>query len=123
MIPSTKDPLYQTKITCCTCGKEETLHWNSEVNACLNEGKLCFTCDFWLEKLTIKDDPETVRAGGQHFHIGKDDRKFPFRGFGGAKFKIRFHDGRYVESKNVWTQGDIPDRFKHLLPDNAVIVR
>src|SRR5205823_2378018 len=42
-----------------------------------------------------------------------------FRGFGGTRFVIEMFDGTRFVTTNLWTQGEIPDRFRHLLPDNA----
>jgi hypothetical protein len=48
------------------------------------------------------------------------------RGFGGHEFHIRFTDGREeaeVETSNLWCQGNIPEHFSKLLPNNAEFVR
>jgi hypothetical protein len=42
-----------------------------------------------------------------------------YRGFAGRRFVIRFHDGRIVETTNLWSNGIIPEHFRDRLLDNA----
>jgi hypothetical protein len=86
----------------------------------MDELQLCFTCLFWTEKLEYKNDPRIVRVDGTQYVIGDEDAPRAFRGFGGARFNIDFHDGRKVTSTNLWCNGDIPEHFRAELPDNAV---
>ena len=106
---------------CTECGGIVSTCYTQELADNLRFFNICFYCYFWLEKLKIKDDPDTVRVNGTHYIIGQDNR-IGFQGFGGAEFRIKFHDGRYIVSHNLWCQGDIPERFKDRLPDNAVFV-
>jgi len=46
----------------------------------------------------------------------------PFKGFGGRDFSIKFYDGRDIKTSNLWYQGEIPERFKEFLSDNAEFV-
>ena len=81
-----------------------------------------FRREFWDSKLDIKDDARTARVDGRHYWIGREDAPAyeGCRGFGGSLFIIKFHDGRRVESTNLWTQGVIPPSYRDRLPDNAV---
>ena len=85
---------------------------------------LCFSCNFWTGHIQ-RDHNEYkdifVIANGEHYTIVKSSNTC-FKGFGGAKFTIRFHDGRVVKTDNLWCQGDIPERFRDELPDNAVLI-
>ena len=83
---------------------------------------MCHTCTYWMEKVAMKDYMEIARVNGQHYSIGPENVGPFMRGCGGRQFDFKFHDGREVTSTNVWCQGTIPDNFKELLPDNAVIV-
>lgn len=49
----------------------------------------------------------------------KDPTEQSFLGFGGRRFKATLADGTVIESNNVWFQGQIPLRYRGLLPDNA----
>ena len=54
--------------------------------------------------------------------MADEDSDGPFRGFGGAEHFFKFFDGRIVRTTNLWHQGDIPARFRLLLPDNATLI-
>jgi hypothetical protein len=44
-------------------------------------------------------------------------------GFGGSEFRILPDDGREVIiSHNVWCQGEVPKKFRKVLPDNAIFL-
>lgn len=107
--------------TCKECGALEQGNWTDDAAKKLTAEQLCFKCNFWHEKIAIKDDPYTARINGVHYHIGREDlpANSMWRGFGGARSVIVFNDGRRIESRNLWTQGAIPERFKERLPDNA----
>lgn len=79
-----------------------------------------FQREFWQQKL-LDDAREPDRVAiidGTHYYIDDEDDS-RFRGFDGAKFVIKFHDGREVTTTNLWCQGDIPDEFRDLFPNNA----
>ena len=103
---------------CRECGAREIGSWLGEDS--LKERGLCFSCGFWDDLLRIKDEPTTVRADGKHYVVGEPNERWP--GFGGSRFVISFNDGREVETCNLWSQGDIPTRFKDRMPDNAKFV-
>ena len=67
------------------------------------------------------NEARRVIVNGDHFRLGAVNSG-PFRGFGGRKFTILFHDGRVVETNCLWHQGKISKRFREMLPDNAVFV-
>lgn len=108
--------------TCKECGGQEQGSWFDDVAEQLVERQLCHSCDFWHEKIGIKDRPEVARIEGTHYYIGGESER-GFRGFSGHRFRIRFNDGREVESTNLWCQGKIPERFAERLPNNAVFVQ
>jgi hypothetical protein len=82
--------------------------------------RLCYKCAFWLEQAANKT--RVIIVGGTHYRYGGEE-KSSARGFGGEKFTFRFlSDGSELTTTNLWHQGQIPDRFRHLMPDNAVSV-
>lgn len=83
----------------------------------------CFGCNFWLEKLPIRDQPNVARIGASHYIINPEDAGPHMRGCGGSEHFIVFTDGRRVRSTNVWVQGEIPPLFRDRLPDNAEFSR
>jgi hypothetical protein len=111
--------LTERPVLCRECGR---LADQAGTTSELEKNGLCFGCLFWTEKLSIKTDPTTARVNGHHYFIGSESSTF-FRGFGGDRFVVAFHDGRRVTTTNLWTQGKIPDHFRARLPDNAVFDR
>lgn len=88
----------------------------------ITEQQTCFTCLFWLEYVRDTENPTHVRVNGWHYVIKPDPPK-GFRGsvgHGGSEFRFQLNDGRLVVSRNVWSQGIIPDHFRERLTDNAV---
>lgn len=107
--------------TCQCCGKTYTKSLDPEVYL----GANCFDCSFWLERAQWMKEMEyrQVMVNGHHYMIGIDDSNdFSPKGFGGRQFIIQFFDGRIIKTNNLWSQGTIPDRFRKMLPDNAVFL-
>ncbi len=112
---------------CRECGGDGTPNrWQARVGRVLVANQLCLTCQAWAENVASRDEPEMVRAEGRHHIIGPEaEPRLPgglMRGCGGARFRIRFFDGREVETTNLWNQGAIPEHFRERLPDNAEFV-
>ena len=107
---------------CEVCGKEfEKRHYGEPYNnICSSE---CFEKKIWIDRIKDKDDPHSVIIDHVAYWIGNENDKSYFRGFGGRKFKIQFNDGRYVESTNLWHNGDILEEFWNELPDNATFIK
>lgn len=123
----TKEALYAAEHmleNCSECGVEAfSTNWCEPLKSTLIRDHVCFTCQFWREKLVMRDDPGTARVQGQHYRFDAiqpmasgTDR---WRGFGGRDFEIHFKDGRVVKTNNLWSQGPIPPRWHDRLPDNA----
>lgn len=99
------------------------LGWATKYAASIGEGLtvdsdyLYKTEGFWGMHFALYDE-NVVIVKGKHFRMGQSDG--PFKGFGGALFSIKFHDGREVDCRNLWMQGDIPEEWRDRLPDNAV---
>lgn len=111
-------------VTCRICGAEDEPNYIEPVRSRMIDGSLCFSCAHWTEQIGAQDtDPTLVRAAGHQYHIGPEDQKGAshWRGFGGARATIRFTDGRVVVTTNLWNNGEIPERFRADLPDNATL--
>ena len=110
---------------CKICGEtEESSHWIDGEE--MLEKEHCFDCHYWLQchedDITNRKDHKYVIENGTHYIIEPEDSKETyFRGFGGAKVKIKFFDGTEVISTNLWYQGPIPERFRDIMPDNGTI--
>lgn len=97
--------------TCVKCGKQ-----------CGDEAerrKMCFNCNFWTDLALHRTASNMVRIDGTHYMIGTEEGPASCKGFNGKRFKIKFDDGRVVETTNLWHQGVIPQLFRDLLPNNA----
>jgi hypothetical protein len=110
-------------IKCRICGKkEDTERWIKSAGDEMRKEKLCFTCNYWNGHAKEAASLKSVRAKGIHYWIGNEGSNESMRGFSGRRFKIKFKDGRVVETTNLWYQGEIPEHFKKHLPDNAEFV-
>lgn len=94
----------------------------------MEEKQLCFNCAFWMMKWEqdTQERPQhtVVIINGMHYVVHPEFTTNGFmKGFGGAHFKIKFHNGTEVETTNLWCQGEIPDHLKHLFPDNAEFIK
>jgi hypothetical protein len=85
--------------------------------------KIDFLTKHYADKVKRYNNPTTVVVDGVWYGIG-EEVKGPksFKGFGGAKWTIKFHDGREVVSTNLWYGGQIPPAMRDKLPDNAVFI-
>lgn len=105
------------------CGRLDFLRWNEPLCEYLIAHRRCFYCNHWHKLMAVVDDPKTVRIGGVHYRLGDERGPAQVRGYGGRRFRIKFHDGRDVTTTDLWCQGTIPQRFRERLGDNAVFVR
>ena len=105
--------------TCRCCGKTYIKNLDPDVYLKGN----CFDCSFWLFKTEFHEDLANRRVvvDGNHYMISAVADTYPL-GFGGELFIIKFFDGRIIKTNNLWSQGSIPDRFREMLPDNAVFL-
>ena len=81
----------------------------------------CFDCSFWLKKICMSEDSKKrqVIVDGVHYMLSDSS----IRGYCGAKFTIKFFDGRIIETDNLWHQGRIDEMFRYYLADNAVFIQ
>ena len=111
-------------IRCIICNKQIEKSSYAHKNIC---GSECFAIDYWNDKVLLQDNPRVVRVNGEHYYIGKEsleknNNNKSFNGFGGRKFVVKFFDGRFVKTTNLWHNGKIPKEFRKSLPDNAEFV-
>lgn len=92
----------------------------------------CHRCTRWVERIrwsttnTVPGEPDVTiaRVDGWHYFINPAAHDLDRRllGCNGKEFTFHFTDGRTLTSNDVWSEGEIPARFRDRLPDNAVIV-
>jgi hypothetical protein len=116
---------------CRYCENEIGLRYGDKINAEMKEMQACFTCRHWLENKRLDENLPWYRGlvkNGRHYrarNIGpeKDPRRPDRdRGMGGTHYILtNLETGEQVETFDLWHQGEIPDHFRHLFPDNAKI--
>lgn len=115
----------------CVCGQVESADYSGELGERMARLSMCFSCAFWsLQIVRDRANPQrAVVVDGRHYWIGDEPsgerlkRDWLGLGFGGSEWRIWFLDDRFVISHNLWTQGDIPERWRPFLPDNAEFAR
>lgn len=93
----------------------------------------CYTDMFWSEHHRLDNENagrrgrgEAVVVDGAHYIVNpvvENPRVPRALGMGGRLMRFRLQDGRVLESNDVWFQGDIPERWRDRLPDNAEFYR
>jgi len=103
---------------CKYCGSEIERHYNV-----MAEGE-CFECWHW--RINYEADQQGRNFAiidGHHYVIEPDkpncNHQSCFCGFGGHRFAIEFLDGRIIETRNLWYQGEISPYWRQFMPDNA----
>jgi hypothetical protein len=117
----------------CNCGKCQTLPdracaicgaKNYHTSYMGSEGKrmeadgICFSCAFWSDRAE-KGCP-TVIDGWVYTPGTRTTGEF--RGMAGRRFDIEYFDGRKVTTFDLWSGGEIPERFRDRIPDTARFV-
>lgn len=112
------------KITCSLCGKTDNpSRFIEDFASLMQEKHLCFQCALWTQHLERDKSRDFAIIEGHHYVLAPHSNGNSFTtGFGGHKFRIRFHDGREVTCDNLWHQGIIPENFRDRMPDNAEFI-
>lgn len=114
----------ENKGFCKICNKEYQNHYAGEI-ALIMEGRgVCFDCAFWIwqHSLDLKGNRDFAIINGAHYVLcPHTDINWPV-GSCGRKYRVRFFDGRVVDCDNLWHQGQIPEHFRDIMPDNAEFV-
>ena len=97
---------------CRHCGALEEWHWDTK----RVDLEACFACNFWLRNSDPAAIDRAIVNGRSYFPCEGNGP-----GYGGRHVTIHYADGRTVESRNLWTQGEVPAHFRDRLPDNATI--
>ena len=106
---------------CPICGKAETP--DDYIPFTWDNMNYCFGCEFWKEKEDLYLQGNLLVIDGWAFYMEDEDSKPTKgigRGFGGSRFKVyRFDTGETFTTTNLWCNGQVPDRFRDVLKDNA----
>lgn len=111
--------------TCKECGILEKNNYGIKLAKQMEDNQLCFDCNFWYNLIAINTEPNIVISNNHHYMIEPDKPKDykGFLGFGGREFIIEFNDGRKVTTHNLGYQGEIPERFRDKLKNNAKFIK
>lgn len=83
---------------------------------------------YWQPKILRyqASDPNVVVVNGTHYTIGDPPHTMKPKGssglglgYAGARWNIKFKDGRIVVTHNLWYQGSIPEAYRGAMQDNA----
>ena len=113
---------------CCICQGTEMMDPNefihSRIREIMEKKNCCFACAFWFEKLELwRNDRNWLIVDSQSYHVNPTlSKPTVFQGFGGRWFYFKKNDGTLIKSNNVWGQGKIPNHFKEMIPDNAIMI-
>lgn len=108
-------------MNCKKCGEQDfkTTYLEPIKTEMINQS-LCFDCHFWTQRVDNKNSPTQATIKGAVYQIARETGvKGEWKGFGGRKFRIRFFDGRVLETTNLWHNGKVPPHFRDELQDNA----
>lgn len=120
------------KETCTICGREDDPqdYINSPIKKLMIENHCCFHCAYWFNrpKENINGDLVPVIVNGQHWSFRKGEsspyakvsfnKSIPI----GEYRYILFEDGRLITVTQLRFQGNIPEYFEKILPNNAVFI-
>ncbi|MBP5578664.1 MAG: hypothetical protein J6X56_04160 [Ruminococcus sp.] len=104
---------------CRVCGKEFTVStFYNDTDVCSYQ---CHTTEYWQNIL----NDTAIIIKGHCFHdlgafVAGSVKRPPVVGFSGRKFRIRFNDGRELDTNNLWHDGRIPKELT--TADNAEII-
>ena len=110
-------------IHCRECMTMETNTYMASVQAQMTDRKLCYTCNFWWNRWKKCGDMRSIIVADRAYWIGNEDSSPSHtRGFGGAPYLIHLFNvtpNKLMKSTNLWANGDIPERFKIRIANNA----
>jgi hypothetical protein len=96
-------------------------------------GGYCSTCRFWLFKVgwspagTVVEELDDGSRHRYYFNpaepVVHTENPSLRLGFGGTPWRIRFFDGRVVDTNDLHDEGEIPARFRHMFLPNASLER
>lgn len=111
-------------------GDGTRMHW--DLTATLRGGRITVSSqtsvdscdDSWGPggRMDLTDPRRRVVVAHEHYMLGPDRPRDNFKGFGGRRWEIEFHDGRRVTTHDLWYQGVIPPKWRDRYPDNARFV-
>lgn len=104
---------------CVECGNLVKSNYHN--NEKMIERNMCFGCNLWTDRIESTKRPNVMIVNSCMYTLAPEFKGPGFRGFGGSEFTFkRLDESEVIKSKNVWFGGEIPNRFKSRIPDNAI---
>lgn len=110
---------------CRICNQVFTTSYIPEVKKVLIERNICHSCYHWSEQSQMVGRKRII-VNGTKYAVADEaiGSTSIFKGHGGRKFKIQIIEtGEIIITDNLWCQGDIPNHFRDIMPDNAVFLK
>lgn len=109
---------------CKCCGGVVGTNYTGNLGMVKNN--LCFSCQFWTERLPTLSNPNVFIIRGEFYSDAgnRPDSPRSALGHGGRRFRIQLlaPPNTIIETNNLWHGGEIPDRFREQFSDNAVFL-
>ena len=100
-------------LICANCENlYEENHSKGRLEDRIREKHICFSCAFWDEKA---DGENPLVIDGVRYSLGTGGGN----GMGGRKFVIEYFTGETVETRDLWSQGQVPEWIRDRIPDTA----
>lgn len=125
------------KKICPKCGQEDGSGQNQihdmnpehfvkcDIRSIMERDGVCYHCGFWTRMYEQhKNDPNWLIIDGvsyiaNPFVPNTNNMTRRFMGFGGRMMEAIKNSGEKVISNDWWHQGEIPECFRDIMPDNA----
>lgn len=82
--------------------------------------------NFWLEICKkYQTDTNQLIIDSKAYYIGDENTSNVMRGFDGQLFFIKIttdYSEQIIKTTNLWYQGELPEAWKKLMPDNAKFI-
>lgn len=109
---------------CAKCGKEAVNHYVGEIAMIMDEEGLCFECAYWVwqHRLDYSGKRKFAIVDGYHYVLAPHTDTNWLVGSCGQKYHFLFNNGEELVCDNVWHQGQVPEHFRDIMPDNATLI-
>ena len=106
-------------MNCKICGKNKRKMYIESLNICSAE---CLLESIWQDLILEKDLENHLVINNKHYIVGPEQTKSILRGFNGQKFTIKKDNGEIIETTNLWCQGEVPEKYRDKLVNNAIFL-
>jgi hypothetical protein len=112
---------HSSGLVCQDCGAKDyptSFMQSSPIKQRMDRDGICFDCGYW--RIAIEGKQDTV-IDGRIYSVGdvKKPPNQPRAGMAGRRFDIEYFDGRCVTTHDLWSGSEVPERYRHLIPDTA----